>query len=403
MSETTALATQTAPQTPAKRTDNKPVTFRGLIESPAYQTRLQAILKEKAPQFTVSLTGIVNSSPALQKCDPSSIFASAMIAAALDLPIEKNLGFAHIVPYGGQAQFQIGYKGLIQLAVRSGQYRFLNACEVREGELVKHSRLTGEIEIDPDKRTSETVVGYAAYFRLVNGYEHAEYWPRADVEAHAKRYSQAYAKGYDTPWKSNFDAMALKTVIKDLISHWGIMSVQLQRAVMEDQGAKDDLDGATTYPDNMAPARPQMGQPPTDIQATVTTDAPPVEGQNTEGEKKRGRPAGSKNKPKEEAAQTTQPAEANADTKGQAGEPPAPAEQKPPTEVNEDSPPHVLLLSVIEKSMIPEPKFCQWFCAKYRLSPCDTIKDINDLAPARIFKVLNEFPSLEAEIQEACK
>jgi recombination protein RecT len=243
--------------------------LRNLAESPAYLNRFKQVLNDRAPQFIASLVQVVSSSSYLAKCDPNTIMAAAITAAALDLPIDKNLGFAHIVPYKDQAQFQIGYKGFVQLAVRTGQYRFLNCCVVRKGELVKYDELSGEVVIDPSKRESEESVGYAAYFKLMNGYEHAEYWTRQDVEEHARKFSQAYKSNYDTPWKTNFDAMALKTVIKSLLSHWGIMSIEMQRALTNDQGVRKSVDSDDiAYPDN-EPKRP-VSEGPTDIEATVT-------------------------------------------------------------------------------------------------------------------------------------
>jgi recombination protein RecT len=213
--------------------------------------RFRQLLNDRAPQFVASLVQLISSKTKLAKCDPNTVFAAAITAAALDLPIDPNLGFAHIVPYGDQAQFQLGYKGFIQLAIRTGQYKFLNCCIVHEGELEGLNELTGEVVFNLKSRTSDNVIGYAAYFKLMNGYEHAEYWSCAEVEAHAKRYSQAYQKGYETPWKTDFDAMALKTVIKSLLSHWGIMSVEMQRALTSDQAVRKSVDAEEViYPDN---------------------------------------------------------------------------------------------------------------------------------------------------------
>ena len=225
--------------------------MRRLAESPAYLARFRQVLNDRAPQFVASLVQLVSSSSYLAKCDPNTIMAAAITAAALDLPIDKNLGFAHIVPYRDQAQFQMGYKGFIQLAVRTGQYKFLNCCVVHEGELVKHDELSAEVVLDPKGRTSDTVIGYAAYFKLMNGFEHAEYWTAAEVNDHARRYSQAFKQDRETPWKTNFDAMALKTVVKSLLSHWGIMSIEMQRALNHDQGIRANPDSDdVAYPDN---------------------------------------------------------------------------------------------------------------------------------------------------------
>lgn len=263
-----------------------PTALKALLDQPSYKSRFVEILGARAPQFAASIVQVQNGSNQLLACDSKSIIAAALTAAILDLPIDKNLGFAHIVPYGGLAQFQMGYKGFVQLAIRSGQYRLLNSCEVRKGELVSFNRLTGQLVIDPDKKETDEVVGYAAYFMLNNGYEHGVYWTVAEVVAHASKYSQAYkAQKKDSPWFTKFDSMAKKTVIKDLISHWGIMSVQMQKAVVEDQGVHRDIDSEVEYIDNSdspeaAVNRAEVKEPAMGTAGAtapvVTTDAPPV-------------------------------------------------------------------------------------------------------------------------------
>jgi recombination protein RecT len=216
---------------------------KGLINMEETKKRFSDVLGNKAPQFLGSIISLVSSRTDFSDCDPSTIMGSAMMAATMDLPINQNLGYAYIIPYkdGGvkKAQFQMGYKGYIQLALRTGQYKTINATEVYEGELLENNRLTGIIEIDPSKRLSEKVVGYAAYFRLLNGFEKTWYMSMEEMEAHAKKYSKSY--GYNSsPWKSNFDDMALKTVIKLVLSKFGILSVQMQAAVEYDQAVAED-------------------------------------------------------------------------------------------------------------------------------------------------------------------
>ena len=270
---TTQALAQTSQQTKG------PASVKDLLATTNYQGRLKEILGERAPQFAASIVQITNGSEQLRKCDPHSLIAAAMTAAILDLPIDKNLGFAHLIPYVGMASFQMGYKGLIQLAVRSGQYRLLNACVVHKGELTSFNELTGELVLDPSKQESDDVEGYAAYFKLVNGYEHAVYWTKEKVTKHAGRYSQAYkAKKQDSPWFTNFDSMALKTVVKDLISHWGIMSVQMQRAVVEDQGVRRNINSDVEYIDN-EPEKPVHtldfgGKQPKEAKAVVVEQPP---------------------------------------------------------------------------------------------------------------------------------
>jgi recombination protein RecT len=220
-----------------------------LIKEESMQKRIAEVLGDRAPQFASSLVSLANANQRLQEADPQSVIAAAMTAALLNLPINKDLGFAHIVPYSGVAQFQMGYKGFIQLAMRTGQYKHLNACAVREGEFVSYSKLSGELilnegQCDPDSLP----VGYAAYMKLINGFEHAIYWTKEEVWAHAQKYSQAVkSKKKDSPWFTNFDSMALKTVIKSLLSKWGILSIELETAFTSDGGFIREVGGRTEF------------------------------------------------------------------------------------------------------------------------------------------------------------
>ncbi|MDR4436080.1 recombinase RecT [Bacillus tequilensis] len=212
-------------------------TMKGLLSSPAVMNRFEEVLGKRASQFTASILSLYNGEKMLQKAEPMSVISSAMVAATLDLPVDKNLGYAWIVPYGGRAQFQLGYKGYIQLALRTGQYKFINCIPVHEGELQKWNPLTEEIEIDFEKRESDAVIGYAAYFELLNGFRKTVYWTKAQVEKHKKKFSKS-----DFGWKNDWDAMALKTVLKAILSKWGILSVEMQKAVIEDDEERERID-----------------------------------------------------------------------------------------------------------------------------------------------------------------
>ncbi|MCY8199827.1 recombinase RecT [Bacillus subtilis] len=212
-------------------------TMKGLLSSPAVMKRFEEVLGKRASQFTASILSLYNGEQMLQKAEPMSVISSAMVAATLDLPVDKNLGYAWIVPYGGRAQFQLGYKGYIQLALRTGQYKFINCIPVHEGELQKWNPLTEEIEIDFEKRESDAVIGYAAYFELLNGFRKTVYWTKAQVEKHKKKFSKS-----DFGWKNDWDAMALKTVLKAILSKWGILSVEMRKAVIEDDEARERID-----------------------------------------------------------------------------------------------------------------------------------------------------------------
>ncbi|ASC81632.1 recombinase RecT [Bacillus subtilis] len=212
-------------------------TMKGLLSSPSVIKRFEEVLGKRATQFTASILSLYNSEQMLQKTDPMSVISSAMVAATLDLPIDKNLGYAWIVPYGGKAQFQLGYKGYIQLALRTGQYKSINCIPIHEGELQKWNPLTEEIEIDFEKRESDAVIGYAAYFELINGFRKTVYWTKAQVEKHKKKFSKS-----DFGWKNDWDAMALKTVLKAVLSKWGILSVEMQKAVIEEDETRERID-----------------------------------------------------------------------------------------------------------------------------------------------------------------
>lgn len=207
---------------------------KAVLENPDVRRRIEEILDKRAPQFMSSIINLYQTDANLRKCDPMSIVGSCMVAATLDLPIDKNLGYAWIIPYGNQAQFQLGYKGYIQLALRSGQYRHINAIEVYEGELVSWNRLTEEIEFNFNNRQSDYVIGYAAYFELINGFKKTVYWSKEQVLAHAQRFSKGYKKE-SSPWNTDFDAMAMKTVLKSMLSKWGILSVEMQKAFRDDE------------------------------------------------------------------------------------------------------------------------------------------------------------------------
>ena len=206
--------------------------LKGILNNETMQQNFRNILAENAGAFMASVIELYQSDGALQKCDPNRVVLEALKAATLKLPINKQLGFAYIIPYNNVPTFQLGFRGLIQLAQRSGQYRYINADVVCEGESVNYNRITGMLEISGTAK-SETPVGYFAYFQLLNGFEKCVYWTREKVEAHAKRYSKAWSKA-DSPWHTNFDAMALKTVLKTIISKYGVMSVEFANAIAND-------------------------------------------------------------------------------------------------------------------------------------------------------------------------
>lgn len=203
---------------------------------------LESLLGDKTQAFITSLSTMVGSNPTLNECERASLLGCALKATSMNLPFDQNLGFAYAVPYANKAQFQMGYKGFIQLAQRSSQIQQLNAREVVEGEY-KGDDMMGEpiIEWLPvEDREDKEIVGYMAGMKLVNGFTKIIYWSKVKIEKHADRYSQAYRyakkKGQkDAVWIVNFDAMAKKTVLKDLISKYAPMSVEMQNAIKYDQ------------------------------------------------------------------------------------------------------------------------------------------------------------------------
>ena len=226
------------------------VSVKSLLERQDIQGKFKTILREKAAGFTANLAVMVSNSEALKKCDPYTIVSAAVVSASLDLALDPNLGFAAVVPYGDKATFQIMYKGIIQLAMRSGQYKTINVTEVYDGELISSNRITGEYVFDTTQKKSEKVIGYAAYFKLLNGFEKTEYWTVDKVDKHGKRFSQTYKKGYGL-WKEDFESMARKTVLKNLLSKWGILSIEMQRAIKFDRGVVvDEETGEVEYLDN---------------------------------------------------------------------------------------------------------------------------------------------------------
>lgn len=212
---------------------------KGLMDSPAVKKRFEEVLCERAPQYMSSIVNLVNSDTNLKKCEPMSVIASCMVAATMDLPVDKNLGYAWVVPYGTKAQFQMGYKGYIQLALRTGQYKAINVVEIREGELISWNPLSEEVEIDFTQRKSDKVIGYAGYFKLLNGFEKTVYWSKEEVESHAKKFSKTYSFKNGV-WQTDFDSMAKKTVLRNLLSKWGILSIEMQKAYSADNNSVKD-------------------------------------------------------------------------------------------------------------------------------------------------------------------
>ena len=208
--------------------ENGVVALRKTLDNPNVKKQFENALKDNANLFMASITELVSSDTGLQQCNPNDIVREALKAAVLKLPINKQLGFAYIVPFKDHGvpkpNFILGYKGLIQLAARTGQYKHISASEVFDGEVVKRDRITGDATITGTPK-SKKVIGYFAYIELTNGFKKLLYKTKQEIEEHAKKYSKSYDSKYSV-WKTDFDKMAKKTLLRELIGTYGIKSVE---------------------------------------------------------------------------------------------------------------------------------------------------------------------------------
>lgn len=244
--------------------------LKNMLNAPSVMEQFKNALAKNAPTFVASVIDLYNTDTKLQLCEPKQVVMEALKAAVLHLPINKALGYAYIIPYNNtkkitdettgrdrfvkvyEPTFQMGYKGYIQLAMRTGQYRTINADVVYEGELKKVSKLTGEISFDGEK-VSDKIVGYFCYFELLNGFSKTLYMTVEQMAAHAKKYSKGLGKETTVEsllalaampfspdskvvgWLGNFHSMALKTVIRLLLSKYGYLSIEMQNAILNDE------------------------------------------------------------------------------------------------------------------------------------------------------------------------
>lgn len=225
----------------------KAINIKAFLQLPATQKKIQELVDKNSASFATSIMQIVNSNPMLLNAEPMSIFNAACMAATLNLPINNNLGFAYLVPYKNsktghvEAQFQLGYKGFIQLAQRSGQFERLVSLPVYKDQLIEKDLIKGfkfNWSIDPDEK--EQPIGFYAYFKLINGFTAELYMSREQIDKHAKRYSQSYRKNSGV-WADNYEQMALKTVIKLLLSRQAPLSIEMQKAVLSDQSVIENV------------------------------------------------------------------------------------------------------------------------------------------------------------------
>ncbi len=223
------------------------VTTKSLFQQVNIQQRFADLLGDKAQGFISSVLQTVNNNKLLAKATPVTVLNAAATAATLGLPINQNLGFAWIIPYNNmvqgqkvcEAQFQMGWKGYVQLALRTAQYKNINVTPVYKNQFKSFNAMTEELNADFTKEGNGEVVGYVAYLKLLTGFEKTVYWSKKKVTEHAKKYSKAYSSKF-SPWqdKDQFDSMAMKTVLKSTISKWGIMSIEMETAQLVDQSVQ---------------------------------------------------------------------------------------------------------------------------------------------------------------------
>lgn len=283
--------------------------FSVMISTPAYQKLINNTLKDpnRVQRFVAAITSAVAVNPALQECDPATVLSGALLGESLGLSPSPQLGQYYLVPYENRkkgckdAQFQMGYKGYIQLALRSGCYKRLNVISVKAGELLRFDPLTEDIDLRPipdeDEREKAATIGYLAMFEYLNGFRKTLYWSREKMINHADRYSPAFSKDatfgkypkvsfadycagnypksddwkYSSFWYKNFDAMAYKTMLRQLISKWGIMSVEMQMAFEEDSRQEQDAEYLQAEEPNL-PDPQQVPELPTENSAVSAAD-----------------------------------------------------------------------------------------------------------------------------------
>lgn len=281
---------------PKAKTDDDSLGITAFLNKENVRNQVNQAVGKNSMRFVSSVVSAVTVNPALQECTNKSILAAALLGESLNLSPSPQLGQYYMVPYENKkarvkvAQFQMGYKGYIQLAIRSGQYKKMNVLAIKEGELVRFNPLEEEIEVrlieDEEKREQAKTIGYYAMIENINGFKKAIYWSRKKMLSHADRYSQAFSKDakkiktydykakaevekvkvsfedfeagnyskedewmYSSFWYKDFDGMAYKTMIRQLISKWGIMSIEMQRAYEGDM-AEINGDGTNSYVDN---------------------------------------------------------------------------------------------------------------------------------------------------------
>ena len=234
----------------------------GFLAQEAVKANVESVVGAKdAQRFISSVVSAVQTNPDLAECTNASILSAALVGHSLNLPQSPQIGMFYLVPYENkskgikEATFQLSYRGMLQLAMRSEQYKSINVTDIREGELLSYNPIEDTFDFSPEtditKRIDLPVIGYYAHFEMINGFKKGIYWSKEQIDAHAKKYSAAYRNGWKgCLWKTDFDAMAKKTMLRQLISKWGIMTVAMERGYILDQAVVRE-DGSPDYIDNV--------------------------------------------------------------------------------------------------------------------------------------------------------
>lgn len=260
----------------------KKTSIAGYLTQEAVKAQVENVVGVKDSQrFISSVVSAVQTNPQLAECTNASILSAALLGHSLNLPQSPQIGMFYLVPFKNkgvsEATFQLSYRGMIQLAMRSGQYKAINVTDIREGELASYNPIEDVYEFTPvtdmEKRMALPVIGYYAYFEMINGFRKAIYWTKEQVDAHAKKYSASYRNNWSgCLWKSDFDAMAKKTMLRQLISKWGIMSVEMEKGYVSDQAVIRE-DETLDYIDNV-PDEPEKAVDVLDVEGKEIVDEP---------------------------------------------------------------------------------------------------------------------------------
>jgi len=309
--------------------------IKNYLSNEAVRKRFEEMMGKRAGAFTNSIINLVRNSNQLQKCSPESVISSAIVAGTLNLPIDPAIGQASIVPYGSSAHFQIMYKGLTQLCIRTGLYQTIHCTEIYSDELKSWNPVTGTIKFTDESTwkmryadKSKNIIGHYAFLKLMSGFEKSDYMKCEEVMAHAKKYSKAYqydlsAKKQTSAWSTNPVAMGNKTVLIRLLTHYGIMSIEMQTAITSDRNTFEETEAETAKRIDSEAGSEIVDaefEKPAQIGDEVKKKIEDMKKADKKAKKKRGRPA--KNQPKEEPPVTEQQIEPDLSPDGDEGEPP---------------------------------------------------------------------------------